>query len=53
MKTCEDCGKIIPELANHTGCERWCEDCFERGLMDDMDEHFDNFLKECEGEENE
>lgn len=45
MKTCKDCGcKIHPE-ATHTGCEQWCEDCFDNGLHKDMNDHFKNFVR--------
>lgn len=44
LKYCVDCGAEIPPFANHTGCARWCEDCFEKGLSKDMDNHFKNFV---------
>lgn len=58
MKTkCKDCGVEISEHATHTGREQWCEDCFDKGLHKDMNDHFKNFVeeemepcKECNGE---
>lgn len=44
MKTCKDCGIEIHPEANHTGCEQWCEDCFDNGLHKDMNDHFKNFV---------
>ena len=41
---CEDCG-IETTGSYHTGCERWCEDCFDKGLCKDMDDHFKDFIK--------
>ncbi len=46
MKICEDCKEEISCYANHTGKERWCESCFDKGLSKDMNEHFDNFIKQ-------
>jgi hypothetical protein len=46
MKTCKDCGIEISEYCSHTGCEQWCEDCFDAGLTKDMNDHFDNFMKQ-------
>lgn len=46
MKTCRDCKIEISEHAMHTGCETWCEDCFDKGLCADMNDHFKNFVKE-------
>lgn len=37
---CEVCQIQIHPEAFHTGHERWCEDCFDRGLAKDMDQHF-------------
>lgn len=53
MKTkCKDCGVEISEHATHTGCEQWCEDCFDKGLHKDMNDHFKNFVEEeMKGEE--
>lgn len=45
-KPCEYCGVEIHPLANHTGNERWCEDCFEKGLHKDMSDHFDNYMRQ-------
>jgi len=42
LKKCEDCGKFFHYLEGG----RWCEECFDIGLAKDMNEHFDNFLKE-------
>ena len=39
-KMCRDCGKIIHSLAFHTGNEKWCEECFDKGLTKDMSNHF-------------
>ncbi len=25
---------------------KWCEDCFDAGLTKDMNDHFDNFMKQ-------
>jgi hypothetical protein len=46
MKLCETCATEISEHAFHTGHERWCEDCFESGLVQDMNDHFANTVKE-------
>ena len=43
---CEDCGIEIHPQCNHTGHERWCEDCFDRGLNKDMDDHFKNSFEQ-------
>jgi len=45
VKTCQDCGCTISEHATHTGHEKWCEDCFDKGLCRDMDDHFKNTVK--------
>lgn len=42
---CKDCGVEISADATHTGHEKWCEDCFDKGLHKDMDDHFNNFVK--------
>lgn len=39
---CKDCGKFF----HFHYCGEWCEDCFEKGLHKNMNEHFDNFIKE-------
>ncbi len=41
-KKCEDCGIVIDEFS----CDRWCEDCFDKGLVRDMNEHWDNFWEQ-------
>ena len=41
MIKCADCGKFI--LASDQS--KWCEECFDKGLCKDMDEHFKNFVK--------
>lgn len=41
---CEDCG-IETTGSYHTGCERWCEDCFDKGLCKDMNDHFNDFIE--------
>ena len=46
MKLCKDCGIKIHEFASHTGNEKWCEDCFDKGLCRDMHDHFANFIAE-------
>lgn len=43
MKVCQDCGVEIHIEASHTGCEKWCEECFDIGLHKDMDEHWKNY----------
>ncbi len=45
MKNCKDCGIEIHEMANHTGAEFWCEDCFDIGLKRDMNDHFAHTVK--------
>lgn len=45
MKKCADCGCEIHELSSHTGSEKWCEDCFDKGLVKDMNEHFEHTIK--------
>lgn len=45
MTECEDCGEAIHPLANHAGCELWCEDCFDKGLTKDMKNHWGEFWK--------
>jgi len=51
MRTCQDCGINYSDLCFHTGYEKWCEDCFDKGLLKDIDDHFKNSvkadLKEC------
>lgn len=39
-KICRDCGEVIPGVAFHTGHEKWCEACFDKGLSLDMNDHF-------------
>lgn len=43
---CADCGVEIHPESMHTGRDKWCEDCFEKGLCKDMSDHFDNFIKQ-------
>jgi hypothetical protein len=42
---CEDCKCELHPECNHIGFPRWCEECFEKGLAKDMDEHARNFFK--------
>lgn len=41
LNKCEDCGKFFHYLNG----DRWCDDCFEKGLHRDMNDHWDNFWK--------
>lgn len=43
---CQDCSSPIHENATHTGHEKWCEYCFDKGLTKDMDEHFEKFVRD-------
>lgn len=45
MKICQDCKNEYSELSFHTGHEKWCEDCFDKGLTKNMDDHFLNFIE--------
>ncbi len=45
MIKCRDCNIEISEHATHTGWPTWCEDCFDKGLCKDMDEHSNNFFR--------
>jgi hypothetical protein len=49
--TCTECGKLFYQLEH----DRWCEDCFDKGLSKDMNSHWDNFWEEelGGGEQNE
>lgn len=38
---CKDCGELFDTYFNHGP---WCEDCFEKGLHKDMNDHFKNFV---------
>ncbi len=42
LKQCEDCKKFFHFLEGN----RWCEDCFDKGLAKDMNDHWDNYWKE-------
>lgn len=39
---CKDCGKFF----HFYYIGEWCEDCFDKGLHKDMNEHFDKFIKD-------
>lgn len=39
---CKDCGKMFHFLE----FDKWCEECFDKGLHKDMDEHFKNFVEQ-------
>lgn len=41
---CQDCGTEIHPESTHTGHEKWCEDCFDKGLCRDMNDHWDRYL---------
>ncbi len=45
MKTCQDCKREYSELSNHTGKDKWCEDCFDKGLHKDESDHFDKYFE--------
>jgi predicted amidophosphoribosyltransferase len=40
---CEDCKEFFYELEYNS---KWCEDCFDKGLHRDMNEHFANYFKQ-------
>lgn len=42
---CQDC-KGWFSIHMTEGFLKWCEDCFEKGLTKDMDDHWNNFFKE-------
>lgn len=39
---CQDCGQFFHFLEG----DKWCEDCFEKGLHQDMNDHFRNFVEQ-------
>lgn len=39
---CKDCGRLVDTFSMQGA---WCEDCFDRGLIKDMDDHFRNTIK--------
>lgn len=42
LERCADCGQLTHPL----GMEgQWCEDCFEKGLNKDMDDHFKETIR--------
>jgi hypothetical protein len=41
LKSCQDCGKFFHYLE----FDKLCEDCFEKGLHKDMNDHWDNYWK--------
>lgn len=50
LDRCEVCQAKIHAESTYVGHERWCEECFERGLSKDMNDHFlYTMIKESEG----
>jgi hypothetical protein len=46
MIKCQDCGVDIHPEAFHTGHEKWCEDCFDKGLCKDMNDHWNPYWEQ-------